>query len=119
MALKPDHFRAFKLMGSALYALGDFEGAKAALKESLKWVDWSGAAGREAQLNCFAFLHAQRPACITFACQPDLHPEAALFPALCPAFSAPLLPCRLKPDYADALCDLGCTYCAQVTSVAA
>lgn len=21
---------------------------------------------------------------------------------------------RLKPDYADALCDLGCTYCAQV-----
>ena len=25
-----------KLMGSALYALGDFEGAKAALRESLK-----------------------------------------------------------------------------------
>lgn len=24
-------------------------------------------------------------------------------------------PRRLKPDYADALCDLGCTYCAQVT----
>lgn len=75
MALNPDHFRAYKLMGgwwggcllhccerwaahpmplappaahpplppptlphpgSALYALGDFEGAKAALKESLK-----------------------------------------------------------------------------------
>lgn len=36
VALNPDHFRAYKLMGSALYALGDFEGAKAALKESLK-----------------------------------------------------------------------------------
>jgi len=36
VALAPDHFRAYKLMGSALYALGDFEGAKAALKESLK-----------------------------------------------------------------------------------
>lgn len=23
-----------------------------------------------------------------------------------------LLLCRLKPDYADAYCDLGCTYCA-------
>lgn len=38
VALNPGHFRAYKLMGSALYALGDFEGAKAALKESLKWV---------------------------------------------------------------------------------
>ena len=36
VALNPDHFRAYKLMGSALYALGDFEGAKAALRESLK-----------------------------------------------------------------------------------
>lgn len=36
VALNSDHFRAYKLMGSALYALGDFEGAKAALKESLK-----------------------------------------------------------------------------------
>eukprot|EP00887_Chlorella_sp_A99_P005760 scaffold1.g5760.t1 len=35
VTLKPDHHRAFKLMGSALYALGDFEGAKAALKSSL------------------------------------------------------------------------------------
>lgn len=36
VGLNPGHFRAYKLMGSALYALGDFEGAKAALKESLK-----------------------------------------------------------------------------------
>lgn len=36
MALAPAHFRAFKLMGSALYALGDYEGAKAALRESLR-----------------------------------------------------------------------------------
>ena len=36
MALNPDHFRAYKLMGSALYALGDFEGAKLALRQSLK-----------------------------------------------------------------------------------
>lgn len=35
VSLKPDHHRAFKLMGSALYALGDFGGAKAALKSSL------------------------------------------------------------------------------------
>lgn len=34
--LNPQHFRAFKLMGSAKYALGDFEGAKAALNEALK-----------------------------------------------------------------------------------
>ena len=36
VALNPDHFRAYKLMGSALYALGDFEGAKLALRQSLK-----------------------------------------------------------------------------------
>lgn len=35
VSIKPDHHRAFKLMGSALYALGDFDGAKAALKSSL------------------------------------------------------------------------------------
>jgi tetratricopeptide (TPR) repeat protein len=34
--LNPQHFRGFKLMGSAKYALGDFEGAKAALNEALK-----------------------------------------------------------------------------------
>lgn len=48
VALKPDHFRAYKLMGSALYALGDFEGAKAALKESLKCVPcWHVAGSRQ------------------------------------------------------------------------
>ncbi len=52
--LNPEHFRGFKLLGSALYALGDFKGASKALKQSLK----------------------------------------------------------LRPDYADAHCDLGCTYCA-------
>ncbi|KAL6775942.1 hypothetical protein ACKKBG_A19195 [Auxenochlorella protothecoides x Auxenochlorella symbiontica] len=53
-ALNTNHFRAFKLTGSAKYALGDFDGAKRALKAAL----------------------------------------------------------RLKRDYADAHCDLGCTYCA-------
>lgn len=33
--LNPQHHRAYKLMGSAKYALGDFEGAKAALKQAL------------------------------------------------------------------------------------
>ena len=33
-------------------------------------------------------------------------------PLLPPTSSHPM--CRLKPDYADAHCDLGCTYCAQV-----
>lgn len=53
-AQNTDHFRALKLLGSALYALGDFQGAQHELQQAL----------------------------------------------------------RLKPDYPDALCDLGCTYCA-------
>ncbi|GAB4816154.1 hypothetical protein N2152v2_003200 [Parachlorella kessleri] len=35
-ALNPAHFRAHKLLGSALYALGDFGGAAAALRQALK-----------------------------------------------------------------------------------
>lgn len=35
-ALNPAHFRAHKLLGSALYALGDFEAAATALKQALK-----------------------------------------------------------------------------------
>jgi tetratricopeptide (TPR) repeat protein len=33
--LNPEHFRALKLLGSALYALGDLLGAEAALRDSL------------------------------------------------------------------------------------
>ena len=53
-AQNADHFRALKLLGSALYALGDFQAARHELQQAL----------------------------------------------------------RLQPDYPDALCDLGCTYCA-------
>ena len=35
MRLNPEHFRALKLLGSALYALGDLEGAECALRDSL------------------------------------------------------------------------------------
>ncbi|KAK2079358.1 hypothetical protein QBZ16_003049 [Prototheca wickerhamii] len=34
--LDPAHFRAFKLLGSVLYAVGDFSGAKSALKSALR-----------------------------------------------------------------------------------
>ena len=33
--LNADHYRAFKLLGSALYALGDLAGAERALRDSL------------------------------------------------------------------------------------
>lgn len=39
--LPPLHLQ---LMGSALYALGDFEGAKTALKQSLGCARWAGLA---------------------------------------------------------------------------
>lgn len=35
MRLNADHYRAFKLLGSALYALGDLSGAERALRDSL------------------------------------------------------------------------------------
>lgn len=35
MRLNADHYRAFKLLGSALYALGDLTGAERALRDSL------------------------------------------------------------------------------------
>ena len=38
VGLNPEHFRAYKLMGSALYALGDFAGARTALTQSLRSV---------------------------------------------------------------------------------
>ena len=35
MRLNADHCRAFKLLGNALYALGDLTGAERALRDSL------------------------------------------------------------------------------------
>ena len=42
VGLNPEHYRAYKLMGSALYALGDFAGARAALIQSLRSVAGRG-----------------------------------------------------------------------------
>lgn len=153
MTLKPEHHRAFKLMGSALYALGDFEGAKAALKSSLACVWWPAVhlmwpgtqqlAWREcgrmeitwtvscskvphlsegpqsltpAELRSLALSWSQRRVALPLPPLP-LQAEHRLRPCSHVLLGAAPLPahcsCRLKADYADAHCDLGCTYCAQ------